>query len=88
MKKETQQKLKFFAQENNWGGANPLDLERFYEFIIEAYKNSDTEISRDNFFEVINHFYKINEDNLDKWVTKFEDGIGLLKVYNKKGRNC
>ncbi|MFA6145888.1 MAG: hypothetical protein WC697_00970 [Patescibacteria group bacterium] len=83
MRKETQQKLELFAQNNNWQMPSPLDMERFYEFIIEAYNNRDTEITRDKFLEVVNPFYKINEDELDKWIIRFENGIELLKVYNK-----
>ena len=83
MQNSAKQKLKLFAAENNWRSPHPLDMERFYEFIIEAYNNGDTEISRDIFLETINPFYKMNDDELVKWLIKFENGIGLLKVYNK-----
>lgn len=84
MQNSTKQKLELFVAENNWRSPCPLDMERFYEFVIEAYNSRDREIPRDNFLEVINKFYKISDDELVKWSTKFEDGIGLLKVYNKK----
>ncbi|MEK7070047.1 MAG: hypothetical protein AAB962_03250 [Patescibacteria group bacterium] len=83
MQNSTKQKLELFAAENNWRSPHPLDMERFYEFIIEAYNNGDTEISRDIFLEIINQFYKTSDDELVKWLIKFENGIGLLKVYNK-----
>lgn len=83
MQDNTRQKLKVFAENNNWDLTHPSDMERFYEFIIEAYKNRDMEISRDEFLEVINHIYEMNEDELGKLIIKFENGIGLLKVYNK-----
>lgn len=84
MKNNTKQKLELFAGENNWQSPNPLDMERFYEFVVEAYNNGDTEISRDIFLEVVNPFYKMSDDELVKWLIRFENGIGLLKVYNKK----
>lgn len=83
MKKETQQKLELFAKLNNWQMPHPQDMERFYGFVIEAYNNGDTEISRDKFLEVVRPFCKMNEDELTKWIIKFENGIELLKVYNK-----
>ena len=57
MKKETQQKLELFAKHNNWQLPHPLDMERFYEFVIEAYNNGDIEISDDEFFDIISPFY-------------------------------
>jgi len=83
MEKITQYKLELFAKLNNWQMPHPLDMERFYEFIIEAYKNGDTEISRDKFLEIVNPFYKMNENEMDKWIIKFENGIELLRVYKK-----
>ena len=83
MKKETQQKLESFFRLDSWRSLDPSDMERFYEFVIEAYNNGDTEISKDKFLEVVSPFYKMNEDELTKWIIKFENGIELLKVYNK-----
>lgn len=85
MENSTKQKLKLFAEFNNWQAAHPLDMKRFYEFIIEAYENKDTEISKDEFLEVVNPIYEMNEDELDKWIRKFENGIELLRIYNKNG---
>lgn len=84
MENNTKQKLKLFAELKNWQATHPSDMKRFYEFIIEAYKNKDTEISKDEFLEVVNPVYRMNEDELDKWIRKFENGIELLKVYNKQ----
>lgn len=83
MQDNTRQKLRLFTENNNWDLTHPSDMERFYEFIIEAYKNNDLEISRDEFLEVINPIYRMTEDELEKWKSRFENGIGLLKVYNK-----
>ena len=83
MKKETQQKLESFFRLDSWRSLHPSDMERFYEFVIEAYNNGDTEISKDKFLEVVNPFYKMNEDKLEEWKKRFENGIELLKVYNK-----
>ena len=62
MKQKIQQKLELFAKLNNWQMPHPLDMERFYEFVIEAYRNGDMEISKDKFLEVVRPFYKMNED--------------------------
>ena len=83
MKKETQQKLELFVGLDSWRSLDPSDMERFYEFVIEAYRNGDTEISNDEFLEVVNPFYKMNEDELKEWKNRFENGIELLRVYNK-----
>lgn len=83
MKNEIEQKLKTFAENNNWQMPHPLDMDRFYEFVIEAYNDGGAEITRDEFLEVVNPIYKLSEDELDKWLIKYENGIELLKIYNK-----
>ena len=85
MNNNTKQKLELFAKFNNWQMSHPLDMKRFYEFIIKAYKNGDTEISKDEFLEMVNPIYKMNEEELDRWIIKFECGVELLKAYNKNG---
>ena len=45
--------------------------------LVMTAKNSD------KFLEVVRPFYKMNEDELKKWIIRFESGIELLKVYNK-----
>ena len=83
MQQATRQKLELFTKLNNWQMPHPLDIERFCDFIVEAYNNGDTEIARDKFLEVVNPFYKMDEDELDKWTKRFENGIELLKVKDK-----
>lgn len=83
MQQSTQQKLEQFAKLNNWQMPHPLDIERFCEFIIEAHNNGDTKITKDKFLAVVNPFYKMDEDELDKWIRRFENGIELLKVRDK-----
>lgn len=83
MEKETRQKLESFFELDSWRSLDQSDMKRFYEFVIEAYRNGDTEISNDEFLAVVNPFYKMNEDELEEWKIRFENGIELLKVYNK-----
>ena len=83
MQNNTRQKLESFMKLDSWQSKNPEDMERFYEFIIEAYKNGDKGISRDEFLEVVNPSYKMNVHETEEWIGRYENGIELLKVYNK-----
>lgn len=85
MHNSTKRRLEVFSSNNNWQMPHPLDMKRFYEFIIEAYNNGDTKILRENFSEIVeSSSHKIGEDELDEWIILFENGIELLKVYNNK----
>jgi len=83
MNNATKQKLEIFAKSNNWQIPHPLDMERFWEFVIEAYNNGDTALSTDEFNWVIEPIYKLEEKDLIKWLIKYEDGIELLRTYSK-----
>jgi len=82
MNEKTKNKLETFAHLNNWSLSHPLDMERFWEFVIEAYNNSDT-IDEESFYTVIEPFYKLDQKELNKWFFRYEDGIELLRVYHK-----
>jgi hypothetical protein len=84
MKDNTKKKLNSFVKHNNWQMPHPLDMERFYSFIIEAYKNGDTQITADDFSEIIKPVCNINEEELHEWLIKYENGIELLKINNDK----
>lgn len=74
------QKLDLWASSNNWNLPHPLDDERFWDFVIEAYKSGDTAIPEDDFYEAIAKYYS-DEDALTESYIKYENGIALLKQY-------
>ena len=80
MNEETKIKLEAFAHLNNWSLSHPLDMDSFWEFVIEAHKNNDT-ISKEIFCSIIKPFYKMNEQEVNKWFSRYENGMGLLDVY-------
>ena len=82
MNEKTKIKLETFAHLNNWSLSHPLDMERFWEFVIEAYNNGDT-IDEESFCTVIKPFYKLDEKESNKWFFRYENGIELLGVYHK-----
>lgn len=82
MKNETLEKLKNWASNNNWRSAHPLDEERFWLFVIEAYKNEDALISEDDFFQILKKFYP-DEEILTDYYIKYENGIDLLTTYSR-----
>jgi len=82
MNEETKIKLEAFAHLNNWSLPHPLDMERFWEFVIEAHNNDDV-INREIFCSTIRRFYQLSEQEADKWFFRYEDGIELLHVYTK-----
>lgn len=81
MNQSTKQKLKEWAESNNWSVSHPLDDERFWDFVIEAYKNGDKAISETEFYELVATYYQ-DEDTLTDFYIKYENGIKLLDRYN------
>ena len=83
MHQSTEEALKFFAAGHvNWMSPDNYDIERFYQFVIAAYRNADTAISTDDFthvFESCSNSTLWRED-LDEWVTRYQQGLALLKV--------
>lgn len=82
MKKSVQDKLEAWASNNNWSVSHPLDDERFWDFVIEAYKNADVGIPEDDFYGAIVK-YCTDEDTLTDYYIKYQNGITLLKRYGK-----
>ncbi len=83
MNPSTKEKLELWANNNNWSLPHPLDKERFWGFVIEAYRNGDDEIPEDEFYAFLSNFYN-DEDTLTNYYIKYEDGIDLLHSYDKK----
>ncbi|HEY4515097.1 MAG TPA: hypothetical protein VJJ22_02970 [Candidatus Paceibacterota bacterium] len=82
MKTSVLEKLDLWASNNNWGVSHPSDDERFWSFVIEAFKSGDTSIPEDDFYGAIVKYYA-DEDILTKYYTKFENGIELLRQFVK-----
>lgn len=79
----TKEKLQLWAEDNNWSAAHPLDMERFWDFVIEAYRNNDHSITEEEFYTIVSSFYN-DEDVLTDFYIKYENGIELLRRYNKQ----
>ena len=83
MDNKTKEKLKHFTNLDTWSSFHPSDTGRFNDFIIEAYINKDFGISQEDF---LNEFVNLNEylkDIAEKFYGKYEDGIGLLRQFQK-----
>ncbi len=87
MQKETEEKFRDFISRETWYTANQTDRDKFYQFIVEAYKNGDTDVSFDEFFRFIKEIQK-NGDNFEEQArdhySKYETGIEILKIYSIK----
>lgn len=82
MNQSTKEKLKNWAENNNWSTSHPLDDERFWDFVIEAYKNGDKSIPETEFYELVATYYQ-DEDTLTDFYIKYENGIRLLERTNQ-----
>ena len=83
MNPSTKEKLQIWASNNNWSASHPLDMERFWDFVTEAYRNGDNQISEDEFYSFLSTFYS-DEDTLTDYYIKYENGIELLRSYRKE----
>lgn len=75
MQKETEEKLRYFIKQETWYTRHPSDLERFYQFVAEAYKNNDMEISFDEFFGIIEKIQNNSKnfrDDAKKYYLKYK----------------
>lgn len=82
MKTNVSQKLEIWASNNNWSVSHPLDDERFWDFVIEAYKSEDTSIPEDDFYGIISKYYS-DEDTLTEYYIKYQNSIELLTQFTK-----
>ena len=83
MNSKTKDKLHAWAVSNNWSSRHPSDMERFWDFVIEAYKNGDVAIKGEEFYGFLSSFYQ-DEDTLIDFYIKYENGIELLREYSQK----
>ena len=82
MNTSTKEKLKLWAENNNWSSSHPIDEERFWDFVIEAYRKGDREIQENEFYSSLTSFYE-DEDTLTEYYIKYKDGIELLSRYTQ-----
>ena len=83
MSDSIKENLKKWVQLNNWGGSNPNDTDRFYDFIIEVYKNNSY-VSQEEFSKTILESldFTPNENTIEQYYLKYEFGLFLLKHFN------
>ncbi len=81
MKTNVSQKLEIWASNNNWSVSHPLDDERFWDFVIEAYKSEDTSIPEDDFYGIISKYYS-DEDTLTEYYIKYQNSIYGLYLHS------
>ena len=95
---ETKRSLKDFATQMNWAAlGHPNDVERFWNFIIFAYRHGDHKISLDEFMAVVTLADQTKKDNANRTYLKkrlnfliflfgkYEDGIKLLQKFETGG---
>lgn len=82
MKQSTEQKLQYWAESGNFSG-HPVDDRCFFDFIIEAYKNGDSDILFDDFSKTVGDFLK-DEEIMMKFYDKYDGGVKLLEYYDRK----
>lgn len=85
MKQATKQKLQYWVENGNFSG-HPRDTERFFDFIVEAYRNGDTSISLDEFSEVVGDRLKDGKIKAG-FYTRYDEGVELLKFYDGEKYN-
>ncbi len=79
MENSTKEYFDSFASSCNWTVPHPADMERFWRFVIEAYKNDEKSLSDQEFSELV-PAYDFTQEQLDSWIVRFEHGIALLEV--------
>jgi len=57
-------------------------MDRFWDFVIEAFENGDVTITSDQFHESVKENCH-DEETLDRIFIKYESGIDLLKRYTE-----
>ncbi len=84
MENSTKQYFNTFASSCNWTVPHPLDMEKFWRFVIEAYKNGERSLSEEEFSQLV-PTREFDQEELDEWIVCFEHGIDLLEVLEKDG---
>jgi hypothetical protein len=89
--------LEAFATKANWSmPGNTGDVDRFWDFVIAAYKNGEYEIELDEFMAVLNQAQPIQDSNTNRkqrelaakmfMYNKYEDGVRLLNKFKHPGK--
>ncbi|MCK4387018.1 MAG: hypothetical protein KAV41_02985 [Candidatus Pacebacteria bacterium] len=81
MKKTTKEKLSYFTDVDTWSSNHGSDDERFFDFIIEAYRNNDYSISMDDYLSVFSNLNNSLEEIARKKYSVYEHGIALLRRF-------
>ena len=84
MKDSTKEYFDSFALSCNWGVPHSLDMEKFWRFVIEAYRNGERSLSEEEFSQLV-PTREFDQEELDEWIVCFEHGIDLLEVLEKDG---
>ncbi len=84
MEDSTKEYFDSFALSCNWGVPHPLDMEKFWRFVIEAYKNGERSLSEEEFSKAV-PTRDFDQEELDRWIINFDHGIDLLEVLEKDG---
>ena len=84
MENSTKQYFNTFASSCNWTVPHPLDMEKFWRFVIEAYKNGERSLSEEEFSQLV-PTREFDQEELDTWIINFDHGIDLLEVLEKDG---
>lgn len=95
MSPETKKLFLDFAKHLHWNElGHPGDMDAFWDVVIAAYRNEETDISLDDFLEVM----KTTDERAERdpgvmkkrvaflmfLYNKYEDGMMLLKKFEKK----
>lgn len=83
MNEKTKEKLKHFTGLETWSSVHPTDEARFNDFIIEAYNNDDLHISRYDFMAEFPKLVGDLEDRADKFFSRYENSMELLRQFHK-----
>lgn len=79
---ETREVLKHFTNIDTWHTGHPNDADRFYDFIVTAYRNGDFEVSVEEFEDSFPNINAHLQEYVDKLYIEYETGIAILRKYN------
>jgi hypothetical protein len=82
MKQETRVALEKFFSMSNWPSEHPNDMDRFFDFIVTAFKNGDQVISQADMEEIAGkQLMEYQLEALGVYESRFKDGISILNKY-------
>ncbi len=79
------EKFKGWAGLPTYDSWHPGDMEIFYELVIEFHKQNEPILPRGEFRSKMKEFSgrDVSDKIFEKFYQKYEDGIELLKIYDK-----